>query len=258
MNRLKVLKFKMRTYLILTILCFTTIIAFGQKLQLEKASPFAAVKWEKEQPIVKFENEWYLFEKLDHLSRKEILDFCKIEYGDKWRKRFSEDLVDVLKGLGYQPNLKVNLQLSQNGISRIKKGTFTFENRQLSLHYNRTLKKSKFPQRLSKSEALADLNEFKEILETRSSYAQLSKFDYISAIEELKTSILNKKSDIDIDEFTNESCQYALDNLKRAEMPCEKYRYSIILYYMSKVFDGINIRVNKNHPRRTQFRDFIG
>lgn len=61
-----------------------------------------------------------------------------------------------------------------------------------------------------------------------------------------------------IDEFTNESCQYALDNLKRAEMPCEKYRYSIILYYMSKVFDGINIRVNKNHPRRTQFRDFIG
>lgn len=194
----------MRTYFILTILCFTSLIVFGQKLKLEKASPFTAVKWEKEQPIVKFKNEWYHFEKLDHFSKKEILDFCKIEYGDKWKKRFSEDLVDVLKGLGYQPNVKVSLQLSKNGVSQTRIGTFTFENRQLSLQYNKAIIASKFPQKLSTAEALEDLSQFKEILKTRSSYAQISTFDYKSAIEELKASIVSKKSDIDINEFTND------------------------------------------------------
>ncbi len=173
-------------------------------MELKKASPFIAVKWENEQPIVKFDNEWYHFEKLDNFSKKEILDFCKMEYDDNWQKRFSEYLVEVLNGLGYQPNVKVNLKLSKNGISKTRIGTFTFENRQLSLHYNKAVMASKFPQKLSKAEALADLSEFKEILKIRSSYAQLSTFDYKSAIEELKASILSKKSEIDINEFTND------------------------------------------------------
>ncbi|WP_189702563.1 S41 family peptidase [Subsaximicrobium wynnwilliamsii] len=173
-------------------------------MELKKASPFTAVKWEGEQPIVKFENEWYHFEKLDHFSKKEILDFCKIEYGDNWQKRFSEDLVSVLKGLGYQPNLKVSLQLSKNDISQTRTGTFTFENRQLSLHYNKAVKASKFPQKLSIAEALADLRQFEEILKTRSSYAQLSTFDYKTAIRELGTSIVIKKNEVDINEFTND------------------------------------------------------
>ena len=193
----------MRTYFILIILCFTSVV-FGQKLELEKASPFTAVKWENEQPIVKFENEWYHFEKLDHLSKKEIRDFCKTAYGDNWQKRFSEDLVDVLIGLGYHPNLRVSLQLSKNGISQTRIGTFTFENRQLSLHYNKAVIASNFPQKLSTAEALADLSEFKKILKIRSSYAQLSTFDYGSAIDELRASIVSKKSDIDINEFTND------------------------------------------------------
>jgi len=194
----------MKTYFILTILCFTSLFVFGQKLELEKASPFTAVKWEKEQPIVKFDNEWYHFEKLDHFSKKDILDFCKMEYGDNWQKRFSEDLVEVLNGLGYQPNVKVSLQLSKNDVSLTRIGTFTFENRQLSLHYNKAKIASKFPQKISTAEALADLSEFKEILKTRSSYARLSTFDYKSAIGELKASILSENSDIDINEFTND------------------------------------------------------
>lgn len=193
----------MRTYFILIILCFTSIV-FGQKLELEKASPFSAVKWKKEQPIVKFENEWFDFEKLDHFSKEEILDFCKTAYGDKWQKRFSEDLVDVLKGLGYQPNVKVNLKFSKNGVSQTRIGTFTFENRQLSLHYNKAKMASKFPQKLSTAEALSDLRQFKDILNAKSSYTQLSTFDYKSAIEALKASIVNKNSDIDVNEFTND------------------------------------------------------
>ena len=199
----------MRTYFILAVLCFSSIIGFGQKLEIEKASPFTAVKWENNEPIVQFGNEWYHFEKLDHINKKELLDYCKKEFGDKWQKRFSEDLVEVLtEGLNYKPNVKVVLQLSKDGVTKEFTGFFTLENRQRSLKYNRnkTVSKTKHlsPKKLTIVEAIEDLRAFEKILDNKSSYAQLSSFDYKSAIKELKTSIENNKGDIDINEFTNE------------------------------------------------------
>jgi len=193
----------MRTCAILAMLCFSSLIVVGQKLEVEKASPFTAVKWKEGQPIVRFENEWYYFEKLEHFSKKDILDFCKTEYDDNWKKRFSEDLVEVLKRLGYHPHINVSLQLSKNGVSQTRTGIFTFENRQLSLRYNKAIIASKFSNKLSTTEALFDLNKFEEILKNRSSYAQLSRFDYKSAIAELRNTIVNKENDLDINEFAN-------------------------------------------------------
>jgi hypothetical protein len=190
-----------------TIFCLSTLIVFSQKLELNKASPFTAVKWEKERPIVQFENEWYFFEKLDHLSKDVLLDFCKKQFGNKWKKRFSEDLVDVLEGLNYEPNTKVTLQLFKDGVSKIYSGTFTFKNRQETLQHNKTIKASKIvkisPQKISTTEAIEDLKQFKNILESRSSYAQISTFDYKSDIRRLIASIRGKKN-ININEFTNE------------------------------------------------------
>ena len=80
---------------------------YGQQIELEKASPFTAVKWEKEQPIVKFNGEWYQFEKLDRFSKKQLLEYCMQRFGDKWQKRFSEDLIEVLNEMNYKPNKKV-------------------------------------------------------------------------------------------------------------------------------------------------------
>lgn len=199
---------KMRTYFLLAVLCFSSLLAVGQKLELEKASPFTAVKWEKEQAVVQFEDEWYHFEKLDNLTQKDILDFCKSQFGDKWQKRFSEDLVEVLKGLGYQPNIEVTLQLSKDGVSKTYLGVFTYENRQSSLAYNRTTAASKvntkLPQNISKADALADLKEFEEILNSTSSYSRLSSFDYKSAISELSAAIASSKTDINLNEFANQ------------------------------------------------------
>lgn len=198
----------MRTYFILAVLCFSSIIGFGQKLEIERASAFTAVKWENNEPIVQFENEWYHFEKLDHISKKELLDYCKKEFGDKWQKRFSEDLVEVLiEGLNYKPNVQVALQLSKDGVTKEFTGFFTLENRQRSLKYNRSKAISKtkhlLPKKLTIVEAIEDLRAFENILDNKSSYAQLSSFDYKSAIKELKASIENRKGDIDINEFTN-------------------------------------------------------
>ena len=190
----------------LTVLCFSSLLVFSQKT--EKTSPFTAVKWQKDQPIVQFDNEWYYFEKLDDFSKKQILDFCKKQFEHKWQKRFSEDLMEVLQGLNYQPNEKVKLQLSKNGVSKSYIGTFTIENRRNSLQYNRSIKESKpsnmLSQKITTAEAIKDLRQFEEILKSNSSYVQLSKFDYKSAIRELSISIKNKKTDVNINELTNE------------------------------------------------------
>ncbi|TKC13238.1 hypothetical protein FA048_06425 [Pedobacter polaris] len=200
----------MRTYFILTVLCFSSLISFGQKLALEKASPFTAVRWEKEQPFVQFESEWYRLEKLDAFTKEELLDFCKKEFGSKWQKRFSEDLVDVLQGLGYQPNIKVVLQLSKDGVSKTYTGTFTSENRNSAVLYNKSMAEPNsitLPQKIPIAEALADLIQFEEILKSISSYSQLSTFNYKFAIKKLADSIANEKTQVDMNRLTNEIAQ---------------------------------------------------
>ncbi len=200
----------MKRHFILVSICFFSILScFCQKLELEKASPFSAVKWEENQPIVKFNNEWYYFEKLEQFTKKEILAFCKKQYGHKWQKRFSEDLVEVLKGMDYRPNIKVKLQLSKNGITETYTGVFTLENRQSCLMYNRsnrTLKSKPNNKKVktSKAKLLADLQEFKKILDNRSSYAQISSYDYSTAIKKLAASIHKNPEVMNINEFSNE------------------------------------------------------
>ena len=198
----------MKTYVLLTLLCLSSIVGFSQTLVLEKASPFTAVKWENEEPIVQFENEWYHFEKLEYLSKKELLDFCKKEFGKKWQKRFTEDLVEVLiSGFNFKPNTEVVLQLSKAGVSKKYTGTFTLENRQRSLKYNRSIAasnvKNALPEKIKIAEAIEDLKAFENILDSTSSYAQLSAFNYKSAISNLIVSIESKKSAVDRNEFTN-------------------------------------------------------
>lgn len=180
--------------------------ACEQKLKLKKASPFTAVKWEANQPIVQFKNDWYSFEGLGHLKKQEIVTFCKKTYGNRWQKRFSEDLVEVLNGLNYIPNKQVVLTLSKNGVSKEYTGTFTSENRLSCWNYNLSIEgknEKKLPQKISKKQALSDLEQFQDILNTKSSYLQLSKFDYVSAIKELAGTISKKNDSMDINELTS-------------------------------------------------------
>lgn len=197
----------MKTYVICTILWLSAITAFGQKLSLEKASPFTAIRWQNEQPIVQFNNEWYQLEKIDHLSKAELLAFCQKQFGSKWQKRFTEDLVEVLQGLGYQPNVKVALQLVKDGALKTYTGTFTAENRNSSVLYNRTMAAGSTNQTLQKiplSAAIADLKQFEEVLKSVSSYSQLSGFDYPLAIQQLANTLIKANQEVDINEFSYE------------------------------------------------------
>jgi hypothetical protein len=103
-------------------LCAVAILAIGVpailllSLRLDeylggypKKSPFAAVRWQEAQPDVQLGGEWFKLISLNDLPADEIVAFSQGTYGDKWRKRFEEDLVELLTGMGHPPGNTVKL-----------------------------------------------------------------------------------------------------------------------------------------------------
>mgnify|MGYP001791571046 CR=1 FL=1 len=197
----------MKIQIILLAFILNIVTGFGQKSKLKEASPFTAVKWINDSPVVKFENQWYDFEKIDTLNKSEILNFCKSRFGYKWKKRFSEDLIEVLKLLNHIPNKEVKLVLKKDGISKEFMGRLTLENRERCAAYNDQIKKldkkRKPILKIKKTHLLEDLKEFKYILDTKSSYAQLTTFDYSKATHELANTVRQSPQVMNIDAFTN-------------------------------------------------------
>ena len=74
-----------------------------------KRSPFAAVRWQGSQPEVRLDEEWFKLVSLNELPTSEIVAFSQHTYGSKWRKRFEEDLVELLTSMGHPPQDKVRL-----------------------------------------------------------------------------------------------------------------------------------------------------
>jgi CubicO group peptidase (beta-lactamase class C family) len=84
----------------------------GQRIaDYSKKSPFAAVRWHESQPEVRLGDEWYRLVSLDDLPATEIVVFSRETYGNKWQKRFEEDLVELLTRMGHPPKDKVMLVL---------------------------------------------------------------------------------------------------------------------------------------------------
>jgi hypothetical protein len=74
-----------------------------------KVSPFAAVRWEGSQPAVKIGEEWFTLVSIDDVPATQIVTFSQQTYGDLWQKRFEEDLVEVLAGMGHETKKTVRL-----------------------------------------------------------------------------------------------------------------------------------------------------
>lgn len=100
-------------------ICFMAILLFGVPGILfiasrladgdPKKSPFAAVRWQQSRPEVKVDGEWFKLVSLNELPVTEIVAFSQRTYGDKWQKRFEEDLVELLTGMGHPPQDTVKL-----------------------------------------------------------------------------------------------------------------------------------------------------
>jgi hypothetical protein len=74
-----------------------------------KRSPFAAVRWEGDQPEVEVDGQWFKLVSLNGLHTAEIIAFSWRTYDVLWQKRFEEDLVELLTRMGHPPADTVTL-----------------------------------------------------------------------------------------------------------------------------------------------------
>ena len=97
-----------------------------------KVAPFTGVRWEGERSIVRVKNEWSPLVSIDGIPVERIIEFAEKEYGAKARKRFAEDLVEVLFKMDHTPDWEVTLGLkTSDGPVEHVKIRMTEENRNL-------------------------------------------------------------------------------------------------------------------------------
>ena len=97
-----------------------------------KLSPFAAVRWEESQPEIKVGGEWWELVSIDEIPAAEIVAFSQRTNGEKWRKRFEEDLVELLSRMGRPPGEAVDLKvrsLTSEEMKTLEDVTMTAANR---------------------------------------------------------------------------------------------------------------------------------
>ena len=78
-----------------------------------KLSPFTEVACDEDKALVTFSGKRYELVSIDGLATKQILDFCRKTYSVRWEKRFAEDLVEVMSGMGEKVGSSVNLALKE-------------------------------------------------------------------------------------------------------------------------------------------------
>jgi hypothetical protein len=87
-----------------------TAVLVGQAtVEYPKRAPFSGVRWEGDKPVVKIGEEWFPLVSLDGIAVEDIVAFSWRTYVDNWRKRFEEDLVEVLTRMGHPPQDTVTL-----------------------------------------------------------------------------------------------------------------------------------------------------
>ncbi len=78
-----------------------------------RVAPFTGVRWENDRPIVCVNDVWSPVVSIDGLSIDRIMEFANAEFGEKARKRFAEDLVELLSKFGHEPDWTVTLGLEK-------------------------------------------------------------------------------------------------------------------------------------------------
>ncbi len=102
------------------ILLLLTLMGVCQAEEYPKRAPFTGVRWEGHKPVVKIGEEWFTLVSLDGIAAGDIVAFSRRTYKDKWRKRFEEDLVEVLAGMGHKPKDTVRLVVLPLGSSKTR------------------------------------------------------------------------------------------------------------------------------------------
>ena len=97
-----------------------------------RLSPFTEVSCDEDKTVVGFAGKRYELISIDGLSTKQILDFCLKTFSTRWEKRFAEDLVEVMSGMGKEAGSSVNLvlkELDTDNVITVPDAPMTADNR---------------------------------------------------------------------------------------------------------------------------------
>ncbi len=97
-----------------------------------KLSPFTQVSCHDDNAVVVFSGKRYELISIDGLQAIQILEFCHKTYAARWEKRFAEDLVEVLSGMGKTVGNSVDLvlkDLDTDEVIKVSDAPMTTENR---------------------------------------------------------------------------------------------------------------------------------
>jgi len=74
-----------------------------------KQAPFAALRWNEETPEIQVDDHWVQLVSIDAIPVADIVKFSQTNHGDKWQKRFGEDLFEMMFHMGHEPGATVDL-----------------------------------------------------------------------------------------------------------------------------------------------------
>lgn len=124
-----------------------------------KRSPFTAVRWQESEPQVKVGGEWFKLVSLDEIATADIVAFSQQIYGTLWRKRFEEDLVELLTRMGHPPQDTVTLvvqSLTSSETRTLEGVAMTYANRRAIRDAAQARERSEQPQGMRRAVPIDD------------------------------------------------------------------------------------------------------
>lgn len=159
-----------------------------------KLSPFEAVRWSHDETAtVRVGGVWYELLAFNDVPVGEIIAACKSLDEDDWRRRFDEDLVEVLARSGHEPGANVTLKVRYPETTQIQ----ILQNVALTTA-NREALRTALRDPLTRQQAEEDLDELQNDLESRYSYLNRTGFDYRSTLTDLRHRLkpVNNQNDL--------------------------------------------------------------
>ncbi len=147
------------------------LVFLGGCASYAKLAPYSGIRWKQGTPEVELDHVWFELVAIDGVAAADVVSFARTKYGFVWRKRFEEDLVEVLSRMGRPPGPEVELavkSLSNGEIRTFPRVPMTSENRQAIWEAAGTSLLE--DQILTRADAEADLDILQRLLETQFAY----------------------------------------------------------------------------------------
>lgn len=143
-------------------------------------SAFTGVRWEGEQPIVQVNDEWYELVSFHDIPTEEIIQFIK-QNGWPLRRRFTEDLVQIVRLMGHDIDKRADLGLRDDAGNVVtkRKAEMTAANLRRIVGVPGIITPA---DNLNQADVVADLEHFQRMLESQFSYLKANDAEYEAAI----------------------------------------------------------------------------